>query len=80
MYKLAAELVHHGDTFRRKVALLVLPGVNFDRASFFEACSHNYGFSVNAYMDYESAIRWLLSSDDLPDKNAPPKKADSGNV
>lgn len=45
MYQLAAELCEHGDTFRRKVALLVLPGVGFDQASFFQTCSHNRGFS-----------------------------------
>lgn len=66
MYQLAAELYQHGDTFRRKVALLVLPGVNFDRARFFETTSHNRGFSVNAFMDYENAIRWILSAEDLP--------------
>ena len=63
VYQLAAELILYGGTFRRKVALLVLPGINFDRASFFETCSHNRGFSVNAFMDYEKAMRWLLSPD-----------------
>jgi hypothetical protein len=72
VYQLAADLPLHGDTFRRKMALLVLPGINFDRASFFETCSHNRGFSVNAFMDYEKAIRWLLSAEDQPDNNVPP--------
>lgn len=78
VYELAAELVRHGDTFRRKVALLVLPGVNFDQASFFETCSYNRGFSVNAYTDYENAIRWLLLTEDPSDNNVPPDKADAG--
>ena len=79
VYQLAAELILYGDTFRRKVALLVLPGINFDRASFFETCSHNRGFSVNAFMDYEKAMRWLLSPD-LPENNVPPdNKADAGD-
>lgn len=64
VYQLAAELCQYGDAFRRKVALLVLPGLNFDRAKFFETCSHNRGFSVNAFTDYEKAMRWLLSSED----------------
>ena len=76
VYQLAAELILYGDTFRRKVALLVLPGINFDRASFFETCSHNRGFSVNAFMDYEKAMRWLLSAEDLPD---PPNNAHAGD-
>ena len=66
LYHLAAELCQHGDTFRRKVALLVLPGVNFDRAKFFETCSNNRGFSVHAFSDYESAMRWMLSEEDQP--------------
>jgi hypothetical protein len=61
LYQLAKELALHGDTFRRKVAILVVPGVDFDSASFFETTSLNRGFQVNAFQDYESAIRWLLS-------------------
>lgn len=66
VYTLAGELFKHGDIFHRKVALLVLPGLNFDRASFFETCAQNQGFSVNAFTDYEQAMRWILSEDDLP--------------
>lgn len=62
LYQLASELSLHGDAFQRKVALVVTPGLNFDRASFFETCSHNRGFSVNAYTDYEAAIRWILKA------------------
>ena len=61
LYQLARELTLHGNTFRRKVAVLVLPGVDFDSASFLETCSHNRGFQVNAFTDFESAIRWFLS-------------------
>jgi hypothetical protein len=72
LYNLSEELIRHGNTFHRKVALLVLPGVNFDRAHFFETCSFNRGFSINAYMDYESAIRWLNLAENQPDSNVPP--------
>lgn len=61
VYQLAGELCQFGNTFRRKVALLVAPGVNFEHARFFETCSQNRGFSVNAFTDYEKAMRWLLS-------------------
>jgi hypothetical protein len=64
LYQIASELCEHGDTFHRKIAVLVLPGVNFDPASFLETCSHNRGFFVNAFSDYESALRWLLTSKD----------------
>lgn len=77
VYQLAGELCMHGDTFRRKVALLVLPGVNFYRARFFETCSHKRGFSVNAFTDYEKAMRWVLSAEDLPNNDVPSNKADA---
>ena len=79
MYQLAAELCEHGDTFRRKVALLVLPGVGFDQASFFQTCSHNRGFSVNAFTDYEKAMRWVLSGEDPPDNDVPSNKGDASD-
>jgi hypothetical protein len=34
IYELASQLCEHGDTFRGRVALLVLPGTDFDAASF----------------------------------------------
>ena len=73
LYQLASELGKYGDTFHRKVALLVTPGTNFDQASFFETCSHNRGFSIDAFTDYEKAIHWILSSIDISDINITPK-------
>ncbi len=64
VYQLAAELCKHGTTFRRKVALVVTPGINFNQADFFETCAHNRGFFVNAYTDYETALRWILEVDE----------------
>lgn len=77
VYKLASELCQHGDTFRRKVAVLVLPGVNFDSATFLETCSHNRGFFVDAFTDFETAIRWFLSSEHASNNSTPPNKADA---
>ena len=79
VYDLAADLCKYGDTFHRKVALLVVPGINFEQASFFETCSHNRGFSVNAFIDYEKAMRWLLSSQVQPNNNVASNKADAGD-
>ena len=64
--ELASEPCQRGDTFRRKVALLVLPGISFDQASFFETYSLSHGFFVNAFIDSERAPRWLLSPDEPP--------------
>jgi len=79
VYELASELCQHGDTFRRKVAVLVHPGVNFDPATFLETCSHNRGFFVDAFTDFETAIRWFLSSEDASNDSTPPNTADAGD-
>jgi hypothetical protein len=76
LYQLASELVQHGDTFRRKVAILVFPGDTFNKAAFLETCSHNRGFLVDAFTDFETAMRWLLSSEDGPNESTPANKAD----
>lgn len=77
LYQLAAELTHYGDTFRRKVAVLVLPGINFDPARFLETCSHNRGFLVDAFTDFESAMRWMLSSRDTAREDDSPGKLEA---
>ena len=77
LYQLASELTQHGDTFRRKVALLVFPGDAFNSAAFFETCSHNRGFAVDAFTNFESAMRWLLIAEDVPN-NTPPTKVEAG--
>ena len=74
LYQLAQELVLHGNTFRNKVAILVNPGVNFDSAEFLETCSHNRGFFVDAFMDFETAMRWILAFEDAPKINILPDK------
>jgi len=81
IYELASELTRYGNTFRRKVAILVLPGLNFEPAAFLQLCSHNRGFSVDAFTNFESAIRWFLAPEDPPTKNNPPNKiyANKGN-
>jgi hypothetical protein len=79
LYQIASELTHHDDTFSRKVALLVYPGDTFDSAAFFETCSHNRGFEVNAFTDFETAIRWLLTAEDVPGNNTPSNQAEAGN-
>lgn len=78
LYQLAQELVQHGDTFRNKVAILVKPGINFDSAEFLETCSHNRGFSVDAFMDFETAMRWILTSEDASKNKILSNKGDAG--
>ncbi len=72
IYTLASELCQYGDTFRRKVAILLLPGIDFDSALFLERCSHNRGFCVEAFTDFESSMRWLLLPEDVSNGKTPP--------
>ncbi|OVE73557.1 hypothetical protein BVX94_03595 [bacterium B17] len=74
IYELASQLCKHGDTFRGRVALLVLPGTDFDAASFLETCSHNRGFFLDAFTDFETAISWFLSEKDQTQKDSLPNK------
>ena len=75
MTELASELCQRGDTFRRKVALLVLPGIRFDQASFFETYSLSHGFSVNSFTDCETAMRWMLLAEEAPNPSVPASPA-----
>ena len=62
IYYLAAELAKHNNTFRDKVAVLVLPGANFEKSEFFELCSRNRGFLVDCFTNYEDAVQWFFES------------------
>lgn len=62
IYYLAAELVNHENTYRDKVAVLVLPGLNFDNSEFFELCSQNRGFNVKTFTNYEEAVQWFFEN------------------
>ena len=55
-------LIEKPDSYRDKIALLLLPGVNFDRAYFKELCSENRGITVQTFTNYEDAIQWFYNS------------------
>ncbi|HMA76983.1 MAG TPA: hypothetical protein VKO43_06725 [Candidatus Krumholzibacteriaceae bacterium] len=63
IWYLAAELMKYKNTFRDKLALLVLPGLDFDRAEFFELCSKNRGYNVDVFTNYENAIQWFYENE-----------------
>lgn len=63
IYCLAEELSSHGDAFRSKLAILVLPGDTFDQAEFFELCAKNRGFPVDTFTNYEDAILWFFQEE-----------------
>ncbi len=59
IYSLVLALINAPDSFRDKIALLVLPGVNFDRTYFQELISENKGIDVRTFTNYEDAIEWF---------------------
>jgi hypothetical protein len=62
IFYLVEVLLNNPETFRDKIALLVLPGVNFDREYFKELCASNKDISVRTFTNYEDAIQWFYST------------------
>jgi len=61
IYTFVQTLIHAPDSFRDKLALLALPGVNFDRTYFQELMSENKGIDVQTFTNYEDAIQWFYN-------------------
>ena len=60
IHSLVQALIHAPDSFRDQIALLVLPGVNFDRAYFQELCAGDKpGTEVRTFTNFEDAIQWF---------------------
>lgn len=61
IYSLVKSLINAPDSFRDKIALLLLPGVNFDKAYFQELCLEDKGIDVRTFTNYEDAIQWFYN-------------------
>jgi len=61
IFSLVEVLFSAPDSFRDKIALLVLPGVNFDRTYFEELCNDTKGIDVRTFTSYEDAIQWFYN-------------------
>lgn len=59
IFSLVKVLIDKPDSFRDKIALLLLPGVNFDSAYFQELCSNSKDITVRSFSNYEDAIQWF---------------------
>jgi hypothetical protein len=59
IYQLARVVIEYPDSFRDKIAILVLPGVNFDRNEFQGLCAAHKGITVGTFTNYEDAIQWF---------------------
>ena len=61
IFSLAQVLINDPDSHRDKIALLVLPGVNFNKPEFKELCSLSKGVDVQTFTNYEDAIHWFYN-------------------
>ena len=65
IYKMAECLATHADLRTSKIAVLALPGAEFDHAQFLETCSVNRGMNVDAFTNFEDAIHWFFTAEDV---------------
>jgi hypothetical protein len=63
--ELVAVMIEQRESFRSKVAILTSPGHQFDNAKFMELYAGNRGFQVGAFNDFEEAMNWLMTSNEL---------------
>ena len=61
IFSLANVLISDPDSHRDKIALLALPGVNFNKAEFMELCSRSQRVDVQTFTNYEDAIHWFYN-------------------
>ena len=61
IFSLSSVLIDDPDSHRDKIALLVLPGVNFEKAHFTELCSTRKQIDVKVFTNYEDAIHWFYN-------------------
>lgn len=59
IYNLVKELFNYDNVFRDKLAMLVLPGKNFDKSEFFKLCGNNRGLNIEIFSNYEDAVQWF---------------------
>ncbi len=64
IYELVTEVGNHRHAFRKKIAILLGPQHDIDKARFLEMTASNRGYNVNAFSDFEEAVNWLMCGDD----------------
>lgn len=59
IYYLVNVFLDEPGLFRDKIALLLLPGVNFDSEYFKELCANDKVKTIRTFTNYEDAIQWF---------------------
>jgi hypothetical protein len=58
-------MIEHRGSFRSKVAVLTSHDYKFEHAKFMELYANNRGFQIGAFDDFEEAMNWLMTSNEL---------------
>jgi hypothetical protein len=58
-------MIEHRESFRSKLAILNRPESTLEVAKFMELYAGNRGFQVGAFNDFEKAMNWLMTSNNL---------------
>ena len=65
IYDLAQELTSTGEHQCDRIAVLVLPGADFEKAEFLELCTKNRGIvNIDCFTNFEDAVQWFYESND----------------
>jgi hypothetical protein len=65
MAEMVDVMIEHRGSFRSKVVVLTSHGYQFDHAKFMELYANNRGFRIGAFDDFEEAMIWLMTSNEL---------------
>jgi len=65
VWYLAEELGRYGGCFHRKTAVLLSQEGSVDQARFFELAAQNRGHIVQIFCDFEQALYWLASVEEI---------------
>lgn len=60
IYELVSEVGRHREYFRKKIAILLGPQHDIDKARFLQMTAENRGYRVNVFTDFEDAVTWLM--------------------
>jgi len=61
IFRLVQAIIMNEDCFMERIALLVLPGVNFNKAEFLELCGQSKGVHIGTFTNYEDAVHWFYN-------------------
>lgn len=59
IFELVEVILQDPDAFKDRIALLLLPGVNFDKDHFRALCEEKTDTPVRTFTNYEDAVHWF---------------------